>query len=61
MSVLDDRVLPYWTNESVNRINATVIGSKQAEKEGEVEEADPTIGDADCKEDGGTSTVEAAE
>ena len=47
-------------SSSINRINATVIGSKQAEKEREVEEeADPTICDADGKEDGGT--VEAAE
>jgi hypothetical protein len=46
--------LPHRANKSVNRINATVIGSKQAEKEGGVEaEADPAICDADCKEDGG--------
>lgn len=47
------------TNESVNRINATVMGSKQTAKEVEVEGADPAISGAGCIQDGGV--VDAAD
>jgi hypothetical protein len=36
----------HLTNGSDNRVNATVMGSKQAEKEAEIE-ADPDTSDAD--------------
>jgi len=45
--------------DPVNRINATVMGSKQTAKEAEVEAGvDPAISDAVCIEDG--EVVDAA-